>query len=141
MFSESNITASPSRPSSIADDDDAAPVVLEEVFEEEVGELAERAERARQRGVGDLVVEVRVGGDPRDERNVEERRHFGHRPTRCMHRHNTARDYTVPQTNPGTREMFKQHNITYSFIANGQTAVVHKNKTKRMSKIYKSQYI
>ena len=84
MFSESNITASPSRPSSIADyDDDAAPVVLEEVFEEEVGELAERAERARQRGVGDLVVEVRVGGDPRDERNVEERRHFRHGPTRC----------------------------------------------------------
>jgi len=84
VFSESNITASPSRPSSIADDDDdAAPVVLEEVFEEEVGELAERAERARQRRVGDLVVEVRVGGDPRDERNVEERRHFRHGPTRC----------------------------------------------------------
>ena len=33
------------------------------------------------------------------------------------------------------------HNITYSFIANCQTAVVHKNKTKRRSKIYKSQYI
>ena len=33
------------------------------------------------------------------------------------------------------------YNITYSFIANCQTAVVHKNKTKRMSKIYKSQYI
>ena len=32
-------------------------------------------------------------------------------------------------------------NITYSFIANCQTAVVHKNKTKRRSKIYKSQYI
>ena len=32
------------------------------------------------------------------------------------------------------------HNITYSFIANCQTAVVHK-KTKRSSKIYKSQYI
>jgi len=31
--------------------------------------------------------------------------------------------------------------ITYSFIANCQTAVVHKNKTKRRSKIYKSQYI
>ena len=30
---------------------------------------------------------------------------------------------------------------SYSFIANCQTAVVHKNKTKRMSKIYKSQYI
>ena len=28
-------------------------------------------------------------------------------------------------------------NITYSFIANCQTAVVHKNKTKRRSKIYK----
>ena len=28
----------------------------------------------------------------------------------------------------------------YSFIANCQTAVIHKNKTKRMSKIYKSQY-
>ena len=33
------------------------------------------------------------------------------------------------------------HNITYSFIANCQTAVVHKNKIKRRSKIYKSQYI
>ena len=33
------------------------------------------------------------------------------------------------------------HNITYSFIANCQTAVVHKNKTKRMSRIYKSQCI
>jgi len=31
--------------------------------------------------------------------------------------------------------------ITYSFIANCQSAVVHKNKTKRRSKIYKSQYI
>ena len=31
--------------------------------------------------------------------------------------------------------------ITYSFIANCQTAVVHKNKTKRWSKIYNSQYI
>jgi len=31
--------------------------------------------------------------------------------------------------------------ITYSFIANCQTAVVHKNKRKRRSKIYKSQYI
>jgi len=31
--------------------------------------------------------------------------------------------------------------IMYSFIANCQTAVVHKNKTKRRSKIYKSQYI
>jgi len=30
---------------------------------------------------------------------------------------------------------------TYSFIANCQTADVHKNKTKRRSKIYKSQYI
>ena len=34
-----------------------------------------------------------------------------------------------------------ENNITYSFIANCQTAVVHKNKTKRRSKIYKSQYI
>jgi len=34
-----------------------------------------------------------------------------------------------------------EHNITYSFIENCQTAVVHKNKTKRRSKIYKSQYI
>ena len=34
-----------------------------------------------------------------------------------------------------------QHNITYSFITNCQTAVVHKNKTKRRSKIYKSQYV
>jgi len=33
------------------------------------------------------------------------------------------------------------HNITYSFIANCQTAVVHNNKTKRVSKIYKSQCI
>ena len=33
-------------------------------------------------------------------------------------------------------------NITYSFIANCQTAVVHKNKeAKRRSEIYKSQYI
>ena len=32
-------------------------------------------------------------------------------------------------------------NITYSFIANCQTAVVHKNKTKRRSKTYKRQYI
>ena len=31
--------------------------------------------------------------------------------------------------------------ITYSFIANCQTAVVHNNKRKRRSKIYKSQYI
>ena len=30
---------------------------------------------------------------------------------------------------------------SYSFITNCQTAVVHNNKTKRMSKIYKSQYI
>ena len=29
----------------------------------------------------------------------------------------------------------------YSFIANCQTAVVHKNKTRCRSKIYKSQYI
>jgi len=33
------------------------------------------------------------------------------------------------------------HIHSYSFIANCQTAVVHKNKTKGMSKIYKSQYI
>ena len=33
------------------------------------------------------------------------------------------------------------HKITYSFIANCQTEVVHKNKTKRRSNIYKSQYI
>ena len=33
------------------------------------------------------------------------------------------------------------YNITYSFIANCQTAVVHKNKTKRRFEIYKSQYI
>jgi len=32
-------------------------------------------------------------------------------------------------------------NITYSLIANCQTAVVHKNKTRRRSIIYKSQYI
>ena len=32
-------------------------------------------------------------------------------------------------------------NITYSFIANCQTAVVRKNKTKRRSKTYKRQYI
>ena len=32
-------------------------------------------------------------------------------------------------------------NITYSFIANCQTAVVHENKTKRRSKTYKRQYI
>ena len=37
--------------------------------------------------------------------------------------------------------MMNSSNITYSFIANCQTAVVHNNKTKRMSKIYKSQYI
>ena len=30
---------------------------------------------------------------------------------------------------------------SYSFIANCQTTVVHKNKTKHRSKIYKSQYI
>ena len=35
----------------------------------------------------------------------------------------------------------EESNITYSFIANSQTTVVHKNKTKRRSKIYKSQYI
>jgi len=29
------------------------------------------------------------------------------------------------------------YSYSYSFIANCQTAVVHKNKTKRMSKIYK----
>ena len=67
-----------------ADDDDAAPAVLEEVLEQEVGQLAERPERARQRRVGDLVVEVRIGGDPRDERNVEERRHLRHSPARCV---------------------------------------------------------
>jgi len=36
---------------------------------------------------------------------------------------------------------FHIHIHSYSFIANCQTAVVHINKTKRMSKIYKSQYI
>jgi len=66
-----------------ADDDDAPPVVLQEMLEEKVGQLAERAERARQRRVGDFVVEVRIGGHPRDERDVEERRYLRHGPARC----------------------------------------------------------
>ena len=45
------------------------------------------------------------------------------------------------ETTAAARAARRRHNITYSFIANCQTAVVHKNKTKRMSKIYESQYI
>lgn len=66
-----------------ADDDRAAPVVLEEDLEQEVGQLAERSERARQCRIGHFVVEVWIGGDPRDERLVEERRDLRHSPARC----------------------------------------------------------
>ena len=45
------------------------------------------------------------------------------------------------ETTAAARAARRRHNITYSFIANCQTAVVHKNKTKRRFKIYKSQYI
>jgi len=39
-------------------------------------------------------------------------------------------------------KIYMLHDITYSFIANCQTAVVHKSKTKRRAKIYTlSQYI
>jgi len=48
----------------------------------------------------------------------------------------------MPNSHRSTRrDETNSHNTTYSFIANCQTAVVHKNKTKLKSKIYKSRYI
>lgn len=44
----------------------------------EDGQFTERSERAGQRRVDDFVVEVWIGGDPGDERPVEERRSFSH---------------------------------------------------------------
>ena len=67
-----------------ADDHYAAPVVLQEVLQKEVGQLAERTQRARQRRVGYFVVEVRISCNPRDERYVEEGRYLRHGPARCI---------------------------------------------------------
>ena len=48
----------------------------------------------------------------------------------------------MPNSHRSTRrDETNSHNTTYSFIANCQTAVVHKNKTKLKSKIYNSRYI
>jgi len=66
-----------------ADDHHAAPVVLEKMLQKEVGQLAERTEGARQRRVGNFVVEVWISGHPRDKRYIEERRHLRHSPTSC----------------------------------------------------------
>jgi len=61
----------------------------------------------------------------------------------CMHQSADANHSTVditPRFLVLPSWSITQHNITYSFIANCQTAVVHK-KTNCRSKTYKSQYI
>jgi len=56
-------------------------------------------------------------------------------------RHTTTANTALAASRGKNQSHWQSFIHSYSFIANCQTAVVDKNKTKRMSKIYKSQYI